>query len=352
MSATGESTTALTTPCSPYDAKEYAIVAALSAATAFLSLVACCFVLFVMILFKKFQYFQQRLLLYLTIAALLDAIAIIVHRVDYNNETSAFYTRWCRFAGFFENNTSWMILLAVTIITVHIFVLAVFGKRTNRLEPLYVFIIFLSPFLVNWIGFIENAYGKAGAWCWIRGENEEDCSNFTYGVILRFVDWYIPLYITLPILIILYTIILVKVECKGRKWRGDYDPNTEPVIQQMRKEVRPLIWYPLIYFLLNIIPFINRIHNRVRPRDPALALWVLTALTYPLTGGLIAIAFTLDPGTMRRLRWANVKAAIKEYRHTKGVEEYPVEISTLKATSIDNDDDDKGSLDYGKLNKY
>lgn len=330
MSASGGSPTNFTTsaPCPrPYDTSQYAAVAIVAAVSAFFSLLACCFVLFIIILFKKWKFFEQRLILYLNITAMLESIAVIIHRVDYNNETSAFYKGWCVFAGFFENNTSWMLLLAVVIITVHLFVLVVFDKRTNKLEPLHIFIIFIFPILFNWIGFIELAYGKAGAWCWIRSEND-DCTPFKYGEVLRFVDWYVPLYVILIILIVLYIIIIVKVQCTGRKWRGQYDPNKEPMIKQMRKEVRPLIWYPLIYFILNIIPFINRIHNLVRPNNPELVLWVLTALTYPLTGGLIAIAFTLDPETLRRLKWANIKAAFHELCHNKPIEEYPIEMST------------------------
>ena len=323
----------MTTPCpQPYSTSQYAVVAVLSAASSFISFLACCFVFCIIVLFKKWKFFEQRLILYLNIAAILESTAVIIHRVDYKNQTSAFYTGWCVFAGFFENNSSWMLLLAVVVITVHLFALAVFNKPSNKFEPLYVFIIFVLPLLFNWIGFIGHAYGKAGAWCWIRSENP-DCSTFKYGEVLRFVDWYIPLYVTLIILIVLYIIIIVKVECTGGKWRGQYDPNRQLMEKQMKKEVRPLIWYPFIYFLLNIIPLINRIHNLVHPDNPELALWILTALTYPLTGGLIAVVFTLDPGTLKRLKWAEIKAAIRVFHHNKSVEEYPMQLSTEKASS-------------------
>ena len=57
---------------SPYTSTEYAIVAGLNAATAFISLLASLFVVSLIVLFKKHRFFTQRLVLYLTVSVILD----------------------------------------------------------------------------------------------------------------------------------------------------------------------------------------------------------------------------------------------------------------------------------------
>ena len=79
--------------CSPYNSPAYAAVAGVSAGLAFLSLFFNIFVFAIIILLKKWRSFSQRLIVYLTLSALLVELGIILHRVDYRNETSDFYRR-------------------------------------------------------------------------------------------------------------------------------------------------------------------------------------------------------------------------------------------------------------------
>ena len=79
--------------CSPYNSPAYAAVAGVSAGLAFISLLFNIFVFAIIILFKKWRSFSQRLVIYLTVSALLVELGIILHRVDYRNETSDFYRR-------------------------------------------------------------------------------------------------------------------------------------------------------------------------------------------------------------------------------------------------------------------
>ena len=311
----------------PYTQHEYAIVAGLSAASAFVSLLASCFIVSLIVLFKKWRFFTQRLVLYLAVSVILESVATIIHRVDYNDETTDFYVRFCQFSAFVEQNTSWIELMAVVSITLYIFVCAVFSKRTDRLEWVYVFFIFIFPLLFNWIPFTVSAYGRAGAWCWIRNEDIFSCNKtIVAGQILQFVLWYVPLYVILLILIGLYVTILVKIHWYDpRKYKGSYED--EHLHQQMSKEIQSLLWYPFIYFMINLIPLINRIHGLAQPNNPSLVLWILTALLFPIQGGFIALAFTLDPDTRKRLKPVHIRAAAKELcqKSGKSIKEYPAE---------------------------
>ena len=321
----------------PYTRHEYAIVAGLSAASAFVSLLASCFIVALIVLFKKWRFFSQRLVLYLAVSVILESVATIIHRVDYENETTAFYVRFCQFSAFVEQNTSWIELMAVVSITVYIFVCAVFSKRTDRFELLYLFFIFVFPLLFNWIPFTVDAYGRAGAWCWIKSEDIYSCDSIDVpGRTLQLVLWYVPLYVILIVLISLFVMILIKIHCyDSRKYKVSKHEDKH-IHEQMSKEIRSLLWYPFIYFMINLIPFINRIHGLAQPNNPSLALWILSALLFPLQGGFIALAFTLDPDTRKRLKIVHIRAAAKELCQKSGktVKEYPAEHAPQESDGI------------------
>ena len=196
--------------------------------------------------------------------------------------------------------------------------------RLEKLEWVYISFIYFVPLLINWIPFIDLAYGQAGAWCWIRDVND-DCTTFQFGQVLRLVLWYIPLYVILILLIILYVFILYKLHRTRRHWVGRYDPSTERMKEQTRSEVVPLIWYPIIYIILNFFPFINRIHNFAYPNEPNIVLWYLHAITYPLTGAFVALPFLLDHETRKTLHLSSFQAAARELcKRDREVHEYPV----------------------------
>ena len=329
--------------CSPFleESVLLNVVGGLNAASGFVSLLASCLVIALVVLFKKWQFFTQRLVLYLAISVAFQSIAAMIIKVDYNNETSDFYVHFCRFSGFVLQNASWTVLNAVASITVYIFVGAVFSKQTDRFEAVYLFFIFVFPLLINWIPFIDFAYGNSGVWCWIRSvDNYYFCNNFLFGQILQFVLWYIPLYLILTILLFLYVIILVKIHCYNRRrWTGSYElADEQHQIKMMSREIRSLLRYPLIYFLINLFPLALRIYGIFgNDNSKVLPLWILTAIFYPIQGGFMALAFTLDPDTRKRLRWVQIKSAAKELcrRSDKDfISEYPAEHIISDAENI------------------
>ena len=323
---TDNSTAAASTSCSPYDHPDYARVALTSSVSAILSLAASFFVIFIIILFKKWNFVSQRLILYLAIASLMTSFSTVLHRIDYDNQTSSIYVRFCTFGGFFEQVTSWMLLNSIVVITVYLFALAVFAKDTKKLEPLYGLMIFLFPILLGLFPFIKSSYGLSGAWCWIRIEDRRTCEHFLLGEYFIFALWFVPLYITLGVLVVMYVIILVKLIWKNysmKKWHREVTAETQHLLGVNRRTSMSLIAYPLLYFFLGIFPLMNRIQNGIDPEHPVLALWYMAALAFPLTGGLIGIAYALDVETRQRLTWVQIRAAFRQWKEKDSVE-YPV----------------------------
>lgn len=318
-----------TSSCPPYDSNDYANVAAASAVSALVSLVAGTFVISVIMLLEKWRYFSQRLILYLAIAAILTSVSTILHRVDYDNQTSSFYRRFCAMGGFLEQITSWIFLNANSAITVYLFANVVAKVNTERLEPLYLAFIFFFPFTFNWIPFIKSSYGRSGAWCWIRSDDTDTCESYAFGQYLIFVLWYVPLYITLFILISLYLVILVRLHRASKEWTRNPTKEARKLQKKSQHDVLPLMAYPLIYFGLSVPPLVNRIYTLVNPGSPELILWYISALSFPLEGGLIAVAYTLDPGTRKRLTWKHIRAAlgrcVSRRGRKDGIMEYPIE---------------------------
>jgi len=311
------------TSCSPYDSPDYAKVALVSAISASASLLASVFVIFIIVFYKKWKFISQRLILYLAISSLLASLSTIIHRVDYNNEMSTFYTDFCIFAGFFEQVTSWMVLNAITVLTTYLFVMTAFQKDVKKLEVLFLLLIFVFPILISLIPFIKSSYGRSGAWCWIRNEDRETCEEFPLGMFFIFVLWFVPVHILLLSLIIMYIIILVCIRPHKKKYTSWEKKVPEETRKENRKQAIRLVAYPCIYLFLSSFPLMNRIQSGVEQGEQSLAFWYMAAAMFPLAGGLIGLVYALDPETRKRLSCSHFRVGLREWRK-KEVNEYPV----------------------------
>ena len=94
----------------------------------------------------------------------------------------------------------------------------------------------------------------------------------------------------------------------------------------------PLLFYPFGVLLLNIFPLANHIYRLVHNNDPSYILWLLHAIFSPLQGGYVALVYTLDRNTLRRLTYRNFKAAMYSTRDV--VQEYPTEVGELSDSFI------------------
>lgn len=311
--------------CEPYGERRFAIAVAFSAAAGCISFLASCFAIFIIILFKKWRFFSQRLILYLAIAATLTSLSSIVRRVDYENQVGESYENYCIFSGFFNQSSFWTLFTSIISIVIFM-VLRIFTSiKVERFEVIIIIFIFIFPLTFNWIPFINRTYGNAGPWCWIRSL-DKNCERTDFGRALQLVLYYIPIYSFLFILIVIYIIIGVKLYRTKKKWTGNIDFQTERTKKQIKQEVIPLMSYPLLYFVFNLPALITRLHAIAnRDKDPQLVLWILTTLSFPLQGGVMVIAFALDPETRKRLKIMHFRAAFSDFFRSKNIKEYPLQ---------------------------
>ena len=289
----------------------------------------------IMVLFKKYLFFTQRLILYLAIASFcydfmtaFNVTAFEAHK----NDAARIY---CYIISFIAEQVSiWWIFNAVTCIVIDIFLKAVFELHTERLEILYVLVSFFLPFTYGWIPFIQLSFGPAGIFCWIRTKDLYDCSKFRLGMWLQFVLYYIPLYLLMAVLVIMMIIALIFVRKKRKMWAGKTEEKR--IKKMMEKEIRPLISYPFIIIAVNIFALLRRLYGIYSDTDTAyFVINVLVVITYRFQGVAITLAFILDRETRKKLNQREIRAAFQRLcqKETDIITEYPMEVGRTDSES-------------------
>ncbi|XP_025079292.1 cyclic AMP receptor-like protein A isoform X2 [Pomacea canaliculata] len=270
------------------------------------SLTGCLFMIAVIWLFRKYVVFAQRMILYLSIGALLDSIAYLMSNTIEDGPLCDFQAWWLTFFD-------WTVLLWVACITFNLYMNVVRATSTERFEGVYHIVCWGLPLCMSLLPFINDHYGPAGAWCWIV----ED-------IAWRLGIWYAPLFLIIVLLFAAYIYIILTLSRKASTWEGTYDPDTERNHQMLREDIKPLRLYPFVYLIVSIFPLINRIQNAFAPHNHVFALVVLACLSAPLHGALNALVFGMDRETLKKLTPMQIMIALRsKFTPRAKVLEYP-----------------------------
>lgn len=302
-----------TTVCDVFESVEYSAIAAVRASLGLFSLCCCSVVIILTLLFKKYKYSIQRMVLYVCIAGAVDSVAIVLQKVDYfvqNNATE----QYCVFAGCLSLYTSLVELLALGCTSLS---LSYMYKRKKELkhylEAVYILICLILPLFMIWPPFTtQYSYGKSGPWCWIR-ERDQACQKDVAGIAFQFGLWYLPLLFVSTVVTIAYLYTIMKARKRTRansNWRGPY--NSEATTQLSKTVKSMLAYMPVLYLIVNLIALPTSIHWAIAD-NPIYPLWVVTAIFPPLRGALIALPFLLRKETRKILNRPQIKAAITDH---------------------------------------
>ena len=334
--------------CAVFDTYPYVIVAAVSAGSAMVSALCCIFVICLIFLLKKHYFFIQRMILYHSLAVLFRSLSTVLrlHRLGYETESTALDTL-CTISAFTGQTTLWVLIMDSLVITFTLLMTAVFRKNVARLERLYIILIFVVPLTINWIPFINNTYGRFGAWCWIRTTNYDDCSEHQFGSILRIILWNVPFIGTNILLVPVYLFTLAYVarqRCCQKTGKDTYNPEMERLKEHLNKDVWPLLFFPLGVVFFNLFPVINGIYGSANS-DPSYALWVLHAIFSPLQGGYVTLVYLLGGrDTRKRLTFRNVKSTVQS---RDVVREYYIEGGGISDSAVFDISRDSHYKQYG-----
>ena len=319
----GSNSTNETISCPDYDSTEFKVIAGLRAGLGALSALCCLAVIYVIISYKKYRFYAQRLILYLALTAFLQSILCALSRVNYYT-SRPIVDPYCFFASFLHEYSCWAEVVSIVCITFNVFSIGVLQKETARLEIAYVAIIFLLPLSWSWVPFLYKAYGTAGPWCGVRTVTE-DCEMFKFGQLLRLVIWTPPLYGILIISFVLTCITAYKVHRSVNRWAGKFSPDLQQRVQDMAKEVQPLLWYPAVFLVLETPSLANQIYHARYPFSQLLPLWYLEAVLGTLRGAFIASVYAFDSETRARMRCRHLCSIIKScFTGEHDVTEYTV----------------------------
>ena len=326
--------------CGHHSGTSYMIVGILHCCSAAISFISCLLVIGLIILFKKYRFSEQRLILYLSVTALVYSLAAALTKTDFTT-ISSLTEDYCKWIGFISQYTQWSLLLAVAIITFDIMLRVISERSTQPLEISYIVIITLFPATFNWVPFLWDLYGPSGTWCWIKTNtlnNSNECVKNEKGIILQFSLWYGPLFLVLVAILVTYIFIIPILRCQRQKM-NTYDLEEIRTLNKMRQEVLVLLWYPIIYMIINLFPLVNRIVYAATDK-PIFVLWILHAIISPLQGGFIAIVYALDPETRKKLNWWGICGACYDLcpcldKHT--VQEYGAIVSNERKSEKINE---------------
>jgi hypothetical protein len=283
--------------------------------------------IFIIWLYKKYHFFVQRLILYLTIAALFDAIGYLMSQDVLEENT------FCIVQAFWVTFFDWAVLLWVSCITFNLFWSVIKLKKTNHLEWVYHAISWGVSLVVACIPFSNGiVYGPASLLCWIKaGQNA-----------MRFAIWYVPLFILLLTMLLTNIYITFIVNKRSKERIGSYSPELERNMTLLKEEVKPLRYYPLVFMAANVFPLINRIQNAAAGGsrdDPSFPISLLAILSVPMQGFLNALVYGIDKETRSKLHFIQIKMALQQRRQRMLIGEYPAvgATSTVVDDTIDND---------------
>ncbi len=232
-----------------------------------------------MILYKpkrKYISMNMRLLISLQISAMLALLSgFMVVLKPYLTPNSAF---WCRVQSLMMQFFNWTTMIWILVIACWLFCCLVIPQVVvKRLHPastilveilFHLFVLVVSS-LFTLLPATTESYGAAGLWCWILPTG--------FGATWQLAAYYIPLWIIIAVVTLIYGITIVHVFVNYCKTKRSLVHNVKrlPIIlttdgeeedvelQYIRTEIKAygkLIFTPLTYILIWIVPTINRFY--------------------------------------------------------------------------------------------
>eukprot|EP00035_Acanthoeca_spectabilis_P004100 m.98768 g.98768 ORF g.98768 m.98768 type:complete len:336 (+) comp12442_c0_seq4:128-1135(+) len=263
-----------------------------------LAVLGCSFVVGMIVLFKTYHNYGQRLILNLTIAAFLNTAPYFMgrQRDSFGCTAQAFIITWF----------NWNVLVWVLCITHKLGLNILREDAGERWERTYHLCGWGIGLVFAIIPLAMDMYGPSGVWCWVK-DNEDATTALRFGI------WYVPLWIGIVILSVANFSIIRNVRKRERRWEGTYNPDVVAEKEFLRAQVAPIKWYPLVYMACMVFPTVNRIQNAASPDQPVFSLLLLHSLSSPLQGLINSViyAYNTDAATWKQCTPAGIRRALR-----------------------------------------
>ena len=244
---------------------------------------------------KKFRTILHRLFIYLTISTVAYLFVLSLHIGHYTQYPPQH--SFCIAVGFLDQYTGSVQLCFTLGITAFLFYKTYTGCRGEirllkcmenhycnlGLELLFVFLSFLTPLVFDWIPFVLVPYGETGPWCWIESLASK-CKLKNQAFWEQMMLWYVPFgLVAFCSFLLILAMIMVFI------WMH-YHKMIQVRIGEIIKEQCLLLGFLVVFCILWLTEVVTRLilyHN-----ESTYGLWVIYALSTPLSGVIIPIGFT------------------------------------------------------------
>ena len=298
----------------------------------FAGMLSCSMALALLVFFKMYKHFSERLSLYLLLSGLFVTLVlcsmIVGAPLDFVHHHSL-----CQAIGFFLQYSIWTLLLFTTFITFNLASLVFFHKMSDKLELFYILFTLIFPLLFSWIPFLTDSYGLSGGWCWIKSNSSY--SPFEEGAIEQFTLWFGPLFVIQignSVVMVAISVVLcrksfrkadhlkvaiseqtVKNETNTFEKVSNEAPNHH--YKEALKRNLPLLLYPIIYTIFHWFPIVNRMRTAISPSS-SFDIWVIHSLNSAAFIFLLGIIFIIYVIVKKKLTKQNIKKAAHSWKHT------------------------------------
>ena len=281
------------------------------------SFLSCLFIIgmiAILILLQRYKFFTQRLSLYLAITAFGYSASNSVDFTSYYAPTNTIALYYCRVIGYVQTTAIEFFYMATAVIMIVVFIEVTCKRATDRMEVFFVFLIFGLPLLITWIPFVTDDYGPLGSGplgssCWLTIIDMETCEISTTGVALIIAIYFVPTKLIMVIvsILLLVTLIFVKRQRKVAKMQYEQD-NKHQMRKQLETELRPLMTYPVIVLVANLLAFAAFLAMRFKGENVYVnVIGTIIFVLFPLQGAFITIAYTMVSDTRRKLKPRELK---------------------------------------------
>lgn len=266
----------------PVNTEEWEAVTYCKHASASISIIGCVFTLFVLVFYKRYQQFTQRLIMNLCVAAILEAACFffVSSHPDIGQNLCKLQAAWLQYC-------LWAVLLWTGLIAINLMLNIMWNKTVKKYELMCTLFCWGFPFVTMSIplNYGENYYGPSGPWCWLG-------SDRIYWKIGLWYSWAFVSFVAI------FLLIVVK-NCKPgtHATEGALYFNFKQQ-QAVIQDIHIMRAHHAVFFFLILVlfPFVNDIYFVIHC-NYSLALLLLESLSVPFVGGAITVSFLLDKST-------------------------------------------------------
>ena len=289
-----------------------------------LSLVSCILAMLLARICRVGRRFTHRISLYLLLTvAFIEVTNCLQYAMYYYQPNIFTYFVSCAVLGAVVQLSSWTMLLFTSVLVFHLACLTILieikstiligvtyrvliltlSKQETEvttkakqqawcLEISYILIPILVPISFFWIPFINNTYGMAGTFCWIRSK-DDSCKENLAGLIEWYALWHIPMILLCVINMITIVAILV-ILCK----RLCIEKTSDKVYRNMLRENAPLLIYPLFYNFISLFPLARHLYQTMHTSEESdnqvhHELVIFDSVAISIRGLFFALAYCL-----------------------------------------------------------